>query len=71
MLLGAGALFAASVVPAAAVEFGAPDFPNYMSRIGAVSCDWQYDSNYRACPDPQTPPKPVESAKEKAKGKSK
>jgi hypothetical protein len=41
-----------------------------MSRIGLVSCDWQYPSYYRACPDPRTPPKPVEKAGDKVKSKS-
>jgi len=69
LLLGAAATFTlCAIVPVSAgVEFGAPDFPNYMSRIGAVSCDWQYDSYFRACPDPRTPPKPVEPGKLKAK----
>ena len=50
-------------------DFGVPDFPNYMSRPGLVTCDWQYDSYTRACPTPEEPPKvqaPVKSA-----GKSK
>jgi hypothetical protein len=68
VLLGlAAALTLSTIVPAAAeVEFGAPDFPNYLSRIGAVSCDWQYDSNFRACPTPQTPPKAAEEPAKKA-----
>lgn len=72
-LLGAAAMFTLTVVPASAgVEFGAPDFPNYLSRIGAVSCDWQYESYWRACPDPQTPPKLVEKPiKTKSKAASK
>jgi hypothetical protein len=61
-----------AIVPAAAgVEFGAPDFPNYLSRPGLVSCDWQYESYFRACPEPQTPPKVVEApGKTKGKGKA-
>jgi len=56
----AAVLLLAPVSAFAGVEFGAPDFPNYLSRIGAVSCDWQYESYFRACPQPQLPPKPVE-----------
>lgn len=72
-LLGAAAMFTLTAVPASAgVEFGAPDFPNYLSRIGAVSCDWQYESYWRACPDPQMPPRPIEKAvKTKSKAASK
>jgi hypothetical protein len=68
-LLGVAAistLFAA--VPASAgVEFGEPDFPNYMymARVGLVTCDWQYASYYRACPEPQMPPKPAAAADKK------
>ena len=68
-------IFAATVIALAsasatqAVEFGKPDYSNYMSRPGLVSCDWQYESYTRACPTPEEPPKvqaPVKSA-----GKSK
>ena len=51
--------FAAS--SASAVEFGAPDFGNYLSRPGLVTCDWQYPSYWRACPTPDIPPKPAKS----------
>ncbi len=71
----AAALTLFAVVPASAgVEFGAPDFPNYLSRIGVVSCDWQYESYFRACPEPRTPPKPIEppgKTKSKTVNKSK
>ena len=41
----------------AEVDFGTPDFPNYISRPAAVSCDWSYDNYFRACPTPVLPPK--------------
>jgi len=50
------------------VEFGRPDFSNGLSRPGLVSCDWSYESYFRACPTPQLPPKPAPaSAKSKQK----
>ena len=55
-LIGAGAF-----APAAAVEFGAPDYSNYLSRPGLVTCDWQYPSYWHACPTPDIPPKPAKS----------
>jgi hypothetical protein len=56
------ALFGLGVAsPAAAVEFGAPDYSNYMSRPGLVTCDWRYPSYWRACPYPDIPPKPPKS----------
>ena len=68
-LLGVAAISTLSVVvPASAgVEFGEPDFPNYMymARVGLVTCDWQYGSYYRACPEPQMPPKPAATADKK------
>jgi hypothetical protein len=68
-LFGAGATH-----PAAAVEFGAPDFPNYLSRPGVVTCDWNYPSYWRACPTPDIPPKPPKAepaSAPAAKGKPK
>lgn len=72
-LLGAATVFTLSaIVPTSAgVEFGAPDFPNYLSRVGAVSCDWQYENYWRACPDPETPPKVVEKPGKKSKAANK
>ncbi len=71
LILGAAALLTVSSASAAFAytDFGAPDFPNYMSRIGAVSCDWQYPNYFRACPNPETPPKPpkTDAAKETSK----
>jgi hypothetical protein len=52
----------------AGVEFGRPDFSNGLSRPGLVSCDWNYESYFRACPTPQLPPKPAPApAKSKTK----
>jgi hypothetical protein len=49
-------------------EFGRPDFSNGLSRPGLVSCDWSYESYYRACPTLQLPPKPAPTpAKSKQK----
>ena len=59
VFLGAFSLvLAAATPPAMAVEFGSPDFSNFLSRPGLVSCDWTYPSYARACPTPDTPPKP-------------
>ena len=54
-----------------AIEFGRPDFSNYMSRPGLVTCDWQYDSYTRACPTPEEPPKVQAPAKAAGKAKAK
>jgi len=70
VLLGAAAALSMSVAgTASAVEFGTPDFPNYLSRTGLVTCDSSYDSYVRACPTPDLPPKAVPAPE--AKGKSK
>jgi len=50
----------------AGVEFGAPDFSNFLSRPGAVSCDEDYPSYFRACPTPDLPPKPPKPPAAKA-----
>ena len=42
----------------AGIQFGAPDYSNYLSRPGVVTCDWKYPNYFRACPTPQLPPKP-------------
>jgi len=60
----------------AGVEFGAPDFSNFLSRPGAVSCDSDYANYFTACPTPDLPPKPVKAAEKspapaKAKVKAK
>lgn len=69
-----GLLFLTGTLTAAAVEFGVPDFPNYISRPGLVTCDWRYDSNIRSCPEPAVPDaykaKPKVESKAKAKEKS-
>ncbi len=69
-LSGAAAALSMAAVGAApaGVEFGRPDFTNGLSRPGLVSCDWSYESYFRACPTPQLPPKPAPaSAKSKQK----
>jgi hypothetical protein len=62
-----GAIVALSTLAAgeavAEVDFGAPDFPNYLSRPGAVSCDWIYDNYFRACPTPKEIVVPADDAK--------
>jgi len=45
-------------------EFGAPEFPNYLSMPSAASCDWQYEAYFRACPTPTLPPKKAKAATE-------
>ncbi|MGP7985510.1 hypothetical protein [Rhodoblastus sp.] len=77
LLLGAAAIISLSAMPAALAqegdglpdgggyEFGAPDYPNYLSRVGAVSCNWMYDNYFRACPTPQPPPEEPTAVKAK------
>jgi hypothetical protein len=62
------------------VEWGQPDFPNYLSPPGPVSCDWTSNAYFRQCwvpaqADPPAvaapAPKPtrhVAKVKHKAKG---
>jgi hypothetical protein len=67
-----GAIAALSIAAVGAahagVEFGRPDFSSGLSRPGLVTCDWSYESYFRACPTPQLPPKPAPAS---AKGKQK
>jgi hypothetical protein len=35
---------------AAGVEFGKPEFPNYLSLWGHGTCDWWTSAYLRACP---------------------
>jgi hypothetical protein len=65
LMLGAAAIVSLSAMSAASAEteFGRPDFPNYMSRIGAVSCDWQYENYFRGCVPPQEIVVPASDAK--------
>jgi hypothetical protein len=42
----------------AGIQFGAPDYSNYLSRPGVVTCDWKYPNYFRACPSYQLPAKP-------------
>lgn len=59
VVLGAALVGLIGVSPVAqAVEFGSPDFSNFLSRPGLVSCDWTYPSYWRSCPTPDVPPKP-------------
>ncbi len=61
----AAALSLSMVAPAPAgyftnVQFGRPDYSNYLSRPGTVSCeDWWYQNYFRACPTPHLPPQPA------------
>jgi hypothetical protein len=52
----------------AEVEFGAPDYSNYLSRPGWVTCDWIWDNYFTACPTPQEVSVPTTNAKGPAKG---
>jgi len=66
LAFGAAAAISISMVgPAPAgfqssVQFGRPDYSNYLSRPGVVTCDWPYQNYFRACPTPHPPPKPAE-----------
>ncbi len=67
LAIGAMALFAAA--PASAyVEFGRPDFPNYLSPPGPGTCDFWRSAWLHACPTaiivappPETPVVPVKA----------
>jgi hypothetical protein len=63
LLIGAAAAVAASAagpasVGLAGIQFGAPDYSNYLSRPGIVTCDWIYQNYFRARPAPHLPPTP-------------
>ena len=62
LVLGAAATLLVATVgdSSAIVQFGRPDFSNYLSRSRTVTCDWQYENYFRACPTPHPPPKPSE-----------
>ncbi len=61
----AAALSILTVAPAPAgfqstFQFGSPDYSNYLSRPGAVSCgNFAYQNYFRACPTTHPPPKPA------------
>jgi hypothetical protein len=41
-------------------QFGRPDYSNYLSRPGTVTCNnFAYQNYFRACPTPHPPPKPA------------
>jgi hypothetical protein len=47
----AGALWLAGACGASAyVEFGKPDFPNYLAPYGHGTCDWWTSAWLHACP---------------------
>jgi hypothetical protein len=47
----ASLLWLAAVPPASAhVEFGRPDYPNYLAPYGWGTCDWWTSAWLRACP---------------------
>ena len=54
----------------ATVQFGRPDYSNYLSRPKTVACDWQYPNYLRACPTPHPPPKPAEPSATTKSGQS-
>jgi hypothetical protein len=62
LIVAAATALASAADPAfaglAGIQFGAPDYSNYLSRPGVVTCDWKYPNYFRACPTPQLPPKP-------------
>jgi hypothetical protein len=44
-------------------QFGRPDYSNYLSRPGIVTCNnFAYQNYFRACPTPHPPPKPAAPA---------
>ena len=46
-----------------------PDFPNYLSPPGPVSCDWTHNAYFHACPTPPEAPAEAAPAPAKPKGK--
>ncbi len=54
LLIAAVAAVSLSAVATASagVEFGAPDFSNYLSYPGAPSCDFTTSAYFHACPTP-------------------
>ena len=65
MIAAVAVLSLTAVTPLwAGPEFGAPEFPNYLSMPSAASCDWQYEAYFRACPTPTLPPKKAKAATE-------
>ncbi len=56
----AALLVATAGYSSATVQFGSPDYSNFLSRPKTVTCDWQYENYFRACPTPHPPPKPSE-----------
>jgi hypothetical protein len=60
-ILAAAALLLAATPPAAAhVEFGRPDYSNYLAPYGWGTCDWWTAAWLHACPgvlaEPAAPP---------------
>jgi hypothetical protein len=53
------------------LEFGAPDFANYLSPPGPVSCDWTTNAYFRACPTLAATPAEAAPAPAPAKPKGK
>ncbi len=50
-ILAAAALWLAAAPPASAyVEFGRPDFSNYLAPYGHGTCDWWTSAWLHACP---------------------
>jgi hypothetical protein len=50
-ILAAAALWLAGAPPASAyVEFGRPDFSNYLAPYGWGTCDWWTEAWLHACP---------------------
>ena len=51
LIMAAAALWLATVPPASAyVEFGRPDYSNYLAPYGHGTCDWWTSAWLRACP---------------------
>lgn len=71
LLIAASAVLSVSAVATASagVEWGQPDFPNYLSAPGNVFCDWTTTAYIRACPTPQEVPAEAAPAPTKAKHK--
>jgi hypothetical protein len=73
LIVAASALWLAAAPAAwAGVEFGEPDYPNYLTPPGRGTCDWWTSAWLRACPGVLATPTaaaPVAAAKVK-KGKA-
>jgi len=67
LIAAASLLWLAAVPPASAyVEFGRPDYSNYLAPYGHGTCDWWTSAWLRACPGVLAAPAAVPTTAEPA-----